>query len=48
MKYIDPIYFHGTSLTAGYTIDDVKNKAGDQAKRLITRLSELDGEPIKR
>jgi putative NADPH-quinone reductase len=48
MKYIDPIYFHGTSLTAGYTIDDVKNKARDQAKRLITRLSELDGVPIKR
>jgi hypothetical protein len=42
MKYIDPIYFHGTSLVAGYTIDDVKNKAKEQAKRLTTRLTEFE------
>lgn len=42
MKYIDPIYFHGTSLVAGYTIKDVKNKAIDQAERLIKRISELE------
>ncbi|MET1056594.1 MAG: NAD(P)H-dependent oxidoreductase [Pedobacter sp.] len=42
MKYIDPIYFHGTSLEAGYTTDDVKNKAIDQAERLLKRLSELE------
>jgi putative NADPH-quinone reductase len=42
MKYVDPIYFHGTSLVAGYTIDDVKNKAKEQAKRLTTRLREFE------
>ncbi|CAM4372649.1 Putative NADPH-quinone reductase (modulator of drug activity B) [Pedobacter westerhofensis] len=42
MKYVDPVYFHGTSLVAGYTINDVKNKAKDQAKRLLRRLTELD------
>jgi putative NADPH-quinone reductase len=42
MNYVDPIYFHGTSLAAGYTIDEVKNKAKDQAKRLISRLHDLD------
>jgi putative NADPH-quinone reductase len=42
MKYVDPVYFHGTSLVAGYTVDDVKNKARDHAKRLITRLTELE------
>jgi len=41
MKYVDPVYFHGTSLVAGYTINDVKNKAKDQAERLITLLAEL-------
>lgn len=42
MNYIEPIYFHGTSLNVGYTADDVKNKAKDHAKRLITRLIELN------
>jgi putative NADPH-quinone reductase len=42
MNYVDPIYFHGTSLAAGYTIDEVKNKAKDQAKGLISRLHDLD------
>ncbi|GET26006.1 NAD(P)H-dependent oxidoreductase [Prolixibacter sp. NT017] len=42
MNYIDPIYFHGTSLAAGYSPDDVKNKAENHAKRLIARLSELN------
>jgi putative NADPH-quinone reductase len=42
MNYVDPIYFHGTSQAAGYTIDEVKNKAKDQAKRLISRLHDLD------
>jgi len=41
MKYVDPIYFHGTSVVAGYTIEDVKNKAKDHATRLIARLSDL-------
>lgn len=42
MNYINPIYFHGTSLTAGYTEAEVKDKAKDHAKRLVSRLSELD------
>jgi len=41
MNYIEPIYFHGTSLAAGYTEDEVKNKAKDHARRLITQLTEL-------
>ncbi len=41
MNYIDPIYFHGTSLAAGYTENEVRNKARDHAKKLITRLTEL-------
>lgn len=42
MNYIDPIYLHETSLTAGYTRDQVKNKAKGHAKRLISRLAELN------
>lgn len=41
MNYIDPIYFHGTSLAAGYTEDDIKNNAKQHAKKLIKRLTEL-------
>jgi len=42
MKYIDPIYFHGTSLAAGYTVEDVKNKAKDQGKRLTRTLTAFE------
>lgn len=41
MNYIEPIYFHGTSLAAGYTETEVKRKAKDHAKRLIKRLEKL-------
>jgi putative NADPH-quinone reductase len=41
MKYVDPIYFHGTSVVAGYTLEDVKNKAEDHARRLIARLNKI-------
>ncbi len=41
MNYIDPIYFHGTSLVAGYTEEEVKNRAKDHTKRLIEALQEL-------
>jgi putative NADPH-quinone reductase len=41
MKYVDPIYFHGTSVVAGYTLEDVKNKAEDHAGRLIARLNKI-------
>lgn len=42
MRYFDPIYFHGTSLAAGYTKEDIINKARDHAQRLIKSLSMLD------
>jgi len=41
MNYIEPFYFHGTSLVAGYTENDVKEKAKNHANRLITLLSKL-------
>lgn len=42
MKYIDPIYFHGTSLTSGYTEIDIQNNAKQHAEILISRLIELE------
>jgi putative NADPH-quinone reductase len=42
MEYLDPIYFHGTSVTAGYTKQDIISKAKDHAKRLIETLSALN------
>jgi len=41
MNYVEPFYFHGTSLAVGYTENNVKDKAKNQAKRLITLLLEL-------
>ena len=42
MKYLDPIYFHGTSLAAGYTKQDIISKAKHHAKRLIETLRALN------
>lgn len=41
MNYIEPIYFHGTSQAAGYTEDEIKNKAKKHAQRLATLLEDL-------
>lgn len=41
MNYVEPLYFHGTSLAAGYSEDDVKKKAKNHAKRLISCLISL-------
>ncbi|WP_294201718.1 MULTISPECIES: NAD(P)H-dependent oxidoreductase [Chryseobacterium] len=41
MNYVEPVYFHGTSVNAGYTEEDVKTKAGQQAKRLIQKLQDF-------
>lgn len=38
MNYLDPVYFHGTSLAAGYTVEEVTARAKDHAKKLIARL----------
>lgn len=42
MDYIEPLYFHGTSTNAGYTQEDVKRKAREQAKQLIEKLKRLN------
>ena len=47
MNYIDPIYFHGTSLAAGYTESDIKNNGKQHAEKLIKRLTELKKLQIK-
>jgi putative NADPH-quinone reductase len=41
MNYIEPVYFHGTSVNAGYTEEDIKNKAKAQGKRLADLLSNI-------
>lgn len=42
MNYINPVYFHGTSLSAGYTVEDVKNKAKDHAMKLINLIQSMN------
>ena len=42
MNYIEPIYFHGTSLVAGYTEEDVRKKARKQADNLVKLLRKLE------
>lgn len=39
MNYIEPVYFHGTSVNAGYTKEDIKNKAKAQGQKLAELLS---------
>lgn len=41
MNYVEPFYFHGTSVNAGYTEEDVKVKARTQGKKLAEMLSGL-------
>lgn len=41
MNYIDPIYFYGTSLAAGYTENEIKANAKHHAQKLIQKLLEL-------
>lgn len=41
MNYVDPFYFHGTSVNAGYTEENIKTKATEQAKSLIEKLRSL-------
>lgn len=42
MNYIDPIYFHGTSIAAGYTEEEIRANARLHAKKLIQTLIELE------
>jgi hypothetical protein len=41
MKYVEPLYFHGTSVNAGYTKENIEAKAKAQAQRLLAFLSSL-------
>lgn len=41
MNYIEPIYFHGTSLAAGYTESQIRANAKQHAQKLIQKLIEL-------
>lgn len=42
MNFVEPFYFHGTSINAGYTEEDLKEKAREQAKRLINLLHSFE------
>lgn len=42
MNYIEPVYFHGTSLADGFTEDDIKHKSEKHAERLLNVLNELN------
>lgn len=42
MNYIDPIYFHGTSLAAGYREEEIKATAKQHARKLIDRIVALE------
>lgn len=42
MNYINPIYFHETSLAAGYSENQVKQRAKKHAQRLIEKLKILE------
>lgn len=41
MNYVEPMYFHGTSLAAGYKVEDIINRAKQHAKLLVNLLKEL-------
>ncbi|PWG81541.1 NAD(P)H-dependent oxidoreductase [Pararcticibacter amylolyticus] len=41
MNYIRPVYFHGTSLAAGYSENEVRDRAKDHARRLIALIESL-------
>lgn len=42
MNFVDPFYFHGTSVNAGYTAENVREKARSHAKRLINLLNSFE------
>lgn len=42
MNFVNPFYFHGTSVNAGYTAEDVREKAKAQSKRLINLLDSFE------
>ncbi len=42
MNYVEPFYFHGTSVNAGYTKEAIISKAKNQAKELIGLLITIE------
>lgn len=44
MNYINPIYFHGTSVAAGYTEQEIKTKAKAHASKLLSLIQNLKNE----
>lgn len=42
MNYIDPIFFYGTSLAAGYTEDEIRVNAKLHSQKLIQKVFELE------
>ncbi|UII19167.1 NAD(P)H-dependent oxidoreductase [Fulvivirga ligni] len=42
MNYVEPFYFYGTSLNAGYTELEVRSKAKNQAQELILKLRQFE------
>ncbi len=45
MKYAEPLYFHGTSVNAGYTVEDIREKAKAQAMKLIKCFTAHEPKP---
>jgi len=41
MNYIDPVYFYGTSVAAGYTENEIRINAKQHAQKLLHKLAEL-------
>ena len=41
MNYIDPMYFHETSVSAGFSEEDIRNSAIQHVKKLLSRIIEL-------
>lgn len=41
MNYVEPFYFHGTSVNAGYREEDIKSKAKAQGKKLAELLNSI-------
>lgn len=46
MNYVEPVYFHGTSLAAGFTEEEVKSRAQAHADLLIEKLMTLQSSAV--
>ncbi|MDN3707241.1 NAD(P)H-dependent oxidoreductase [Myroides ceti] len=46
MNYIEPMYFYGTSLTAGYAKEEIKTNAKQHAEKIIQQIQELEKDGV--